>query len=113
MLGAPGLCGRAARTPLPMLLADDLHALRLAHETPENMVITAEMKLKASLMRKESRCATPPRCPGYRLRELAGLDQHLAGRKGQMQLEKQPFDMWRNYNCLAIRRQTFGTASMG
>ncbi len=41
---------------VPMLLADDLHALRLAHET-ENMIITAEMKLEASIMRKERRCS--------------------------------------------------------
>ena len=30
----------------PMLMDDDLHKLRLAHETG-NMIITAEMKLKA------------------------------------------------------------------
>ena len=66
---------------VPMLLADDLHALRLAHET-ENMVITAEMKLKALAdAQGEPLQPLPPRLPGYRLRELAGLDQHLAGRK--------------------------------
>ena len=41
---------------MPMLRAADLHELRLAHETA-NMIINAEMKLKASLMRKESRCS--------------------------------------------------------
>jgi succinate dehydrogenase/fumarate reductase flavoprotein subunit len=41
---------------MPMLRAADLHQLRLAYET-SNMIISAEMKLKASLMRKESRCS--------------------------------------------------------
>lgn len=40
----------------PMLMASDRHTLRLAHETM-NMLITAEMKLKASLLRTESRCS--------------------------------------------------------
>ncbi|QBG49166.1 FAD-binding protein [Verrucomicrobia bacterium S94] len=39
---------------VPLLKADDLHELRLCHETA-NMVLNAEMKLRASLMRKESR----------------------------------------------------------
>ena len=39
---------------MPMLRASDMHELRLAHETA-NMIISAEMKLRASLMRKESR----------------------------------------------------------
>jgi succinate dehydrogenase/fumarate reductase flavoprotein subunit len=38
------------------LLADDTHKLRLAHET-RNMLLNAEMKLKASLFRTESRGA--------------------------------------------------------
>ena len=41
---------------MPMLRAADMHELRLAHET-RNMIISAEMKLKASLLRKESRCS--------------------------------------------------------
>ena len=41
---------------MPMLRAADLHELRLAHET-KNMIISAEMKLKASIMRTESRCS--------------------------------------------------------
>ena len=41
---------------LPLITARDMHDLRLAHET-RNMVISAEMKLRASLMRKESRCS--------------------------------------------------------
>lgn len=39
---------------VPLLKADDLHELRMCHETA-NMVLNAEMKLRASLMRKESR----------------------------------------------------------
>jgi succinate dehydrogenase/fumarate reductase flavoprotein subunit len=39
---------------VPLLMADDLHELRLCHETA-NMVLNAEMKLRASLMRTESR----------------------------------------------------------
>jgi succinate dehydrogenase/fumarate reductase flavoprotein subunit len=39
---------------LPKLLARDAHELRLAHET-KNMVLNAEMKLRASLFRTESR----------------------------------------------------------
>jgi succinate dehydrogenase/fumarate reductase flavoprotein subunit len=41
---------------IPKLTARDFHELRLAHETA-NMALSAEMKLKASLMRKESRGA--------------------------------------------------------
>jgi len=39
---------------VPLLMADDAHAWRLAHET-RNMALTAEMKLRASLFRTESR----------------------------------------------------------
>jgi succinate dehydrogenase/fumarate reductase flavoprotein subunit len=38
----------------PKLMAKDLHELRLAHET-RNMVLNAEMRLRASLFRTESR----------------------------------------------------------
>ena len=38
----------------PNLLAQDTHELRLAHET-KNMLLNAEMMLRASLFRKESR----------------------------------------------------------
>ncbi|WED29720.1 FAD-binding protein [Vibrio sp. DW001] len=77
---------------VPMLIAEDLHQLRLAHET-ENMVITAEMKLKASLMRKESRCSH------YRLdypevdyeNWQAWINLWQDG-NGNMQFEKQAFD---------------------
>jgi succinate dehydrogenase/fumarate reductase flavoprotein subunit len=40
----------------PNLLANDTHELRLAHET-RNMLLNAEMKLRASLFRTESRGA--------------------------------------------------------
>jgi succinate dehydrogenase/fumarate reductase flavoprotein subunit len=39
---------------VPLLMAEDLHELRQCHETA-NMVLNAEMKLRASLERKESR----------------------------------------------------------
>ncbi|MCB1715349.1 MAG: FAD-binding protein [Candidatus Competibacteraceae bacterium] len=79
---------------VPMLVADDRHKLRLAHET-ENMIITAEMKLRASLMRKESRCSH------YRL-DYPDMDEAnwrawiniWQDDKGQMRLEKQPFGSW-------------------
>jgi succinate dehydrogenase/fumarate reductase flavoprotein subunit len=79
---------------VPMLLAEDRHQLRLAHET-RNMIVTAEMKLKASLMRKESRCSH------YRL-DYPDVDTEnwqawiniYKDSNGTMQLEKQPFDRW-------------------
>lgn len=75
----------------PMLAAADLHDLRLAHETT-NMILNAEMKLRASLMRKESRCSH------YRL-DYPDMDRKnwdcwiniKSGRDGAMELEKQPF----------------------
>ncbi|MBN2906699.1 MAG: FAD-binding protein [Rhodobacteraceae bacterium] len=79
---------------IPMLRAADLHELRLAHETA-NMILTAEMKLRASLMRTESRCSH------YRL-DYPEIDDRnwrawiniFQGQDGTMQLEKQPFDSW-------------------
>lgn len=78
----------------PMLMASDRHHLRLAHETM-NMIITAEMKLKASLMRTESRCSH------YRL-DYPDIDTenwqawiHIyKDEQGEMKLEKQHFDKW-------------------
>ena len=78
----------------PMLKAADLHELRLAHETA-NMIVIAEMKLKASLMRKESRCSH------YRL-DYPEMDEQnweawiniYQGTDGKMKLEKQPFGTW-------------------
>lgn len=79
---------------IPMLRAADMHELRLAFET-RNMVISAEMKLKASIMRKESRCSH------YRL-DYPEVDTKnwnawiniYKGSDGSMKLEKQPFDSW-------------------
>ena len=83
---------------MPMLIADDLHKLRLAHET-EHMIITAEMKLKASIMRTESRCSH------YRL-DYPDVDHKnweawiniYKGDNGEMMFEKQPFDLWPKFS---------------
>lgn len=85
---------------MPMLKASNLHELRLAHETA-NMIISAEMKLKASLMRTESRCSH------YRL-DYPQLDDEnwrawiniYMGEDGSMQFEKQPFGHWPNLDSL-------------
>jgi succinate dehydrogenase/fumarate reductase flavoprotein subunit len=79
---------------MPMLRAADMHELRIAHETA-NMIISAEMKLKASIMRKESRCSH------YRL-DYPDVDTKnwnawiniYKGSDSKMKLEKQPFDSW-------------------
>ncbi len=79
---------------MPMLRAADLHELRLAFET-SNMIISAEMKLKASLMRKESRCSH------FRL-DYPEMDTKnwnawiniYKGSDGLMKLEKQAFGSW-------------------
>ncbi|NCA84481.1 MAG: FAD-binding protein [Clostridia bacterium] len=79
---------------MPMLRAADMHELRLAHET-QNMIISAEMKLKASIMRTESRCSH------YRL-DYPELDNEnwqawiniFKGSDGKMQFEKQAFGTW-------------------
>lgn len=79
---------------VPMLRASDMHELRLAHET-RNMIMNAEMKLRASLMRKESRCSH------YRL-DYPEVDYDnwqawiniYKGTDGSMKLEKQAFASW-------------------
>ena len=79
---------------LPKLKANSMHELRLAHETT-NMIISAEMKLKASLMRKESRCSH------YRL-DYPDMDTKnwqawiniYKDENGKMAFEKQPFGTW-------------------
>lgn len=79
---------------LPYIKASDMHELRLAHETI-NMVISAEMKLKASLMRQESRCSH------FRL-DYPELDNEnwqawiniYKDKNGEMAFEKQPFGTW-------------------
>ncbi|RMD99906.1 MAG: succinate dehydrogenase/fumarate reductase flavoprotein subunit, partial [Calditrichaeota bacterium] len=79
---------------LPMLIAKDMHELRLAHET-RNMIISAEMKLRASMFRTESRLSH------YRLDYPEMDDQNwrawiniYKSADGQMKLEKQPFGTW-------------------
>nr|WP_320014205.1 FAD-binding protein [uncultured Desulfobacter sp.] len=79
---------------MPMLKAANLHELRLAFETA-NMIISAEMKLKASIMRKESRCSH------YRLDYPQTDTQNwnawiniYKGSDGSMKFEKQPFGSW-------------------
>jgi succinate dehydrogenase/fumarate reductase flavoprotein subunit len=77
-----------------MLIAADIHELRLVHETA-SMILNAEMKLRASMMRKESRCSH------YRL-DYPQVDTKnwncwiniFRGTNGEMLLEKQPFDQW-------------------
>ncbi len=78
----------------PMLIAADMHELRLAHETA-NMILNAEMKLRASIMRKESRCSH------YRL-DYPHQDKSnwscwlniYKNNGGAMVLEKQDFNQW-------------------
>jgi len=79
---------------MPLLRAADMHELRLAFET-SHMILSAEMKLRASLMRTESRCSH------YRL-DYPETDEEnwrawiniFKGQNGSMQLEKQPWDSW-------------------
>jgi succinate dehydrogenase/fumarate reductase flavoprotein subunit len=79
---------------MEMLTAADYHELRLAHET-SNMIISAEMKLRASIMRKESRCShfrlDFPELDDKNWRAWINISK---GSDGSMQLEKQPFDSW-------------------
>lgn len=78
----------------PMLRAANLHELRLAHET-SNMIVNAEMKLRASLLRTESRCSH------YRL-DYPEVDYDnwqawiniYKGADGKMKFEKQAFKRW-------------------
>ncbi|SFT01558.1 Tat (twin-arginine translocation) pathway signal sequence [Sulfitobacter marinus] len=78
----------------PMLRAANMHELRLAWET-RNMIESAEMKLRASLFRTESRCSH------YRLDYPEVDDENWRawinihrGKDGTMQLTKQPFGTW-------------------
>ncbi len=79
---------------MPVLRAADMHELRLAHETA-HMIISAEMKLRASIMRTESRCSH------FRLDYPDVDDQNWRAwiniyrdEQGTMRLVKQPFDAW-------------------
>jgi succinate dehydrogenase/fumarate reductase flavoprotein subunit len=81
---------------VPLLVASDMHELRLAHET-RSMLLNAEMKLRASLARTESR--------GTHYREdfpARNDDDWLAwvllkrGDDGAMTLSKEPVpEKWR------------------
>jgi len=79
---------------MPLLRAADMHELRLAHEC-SNMILSAEMKLRASIMRTESRCSH------YRL-DYPDVDDEnwrawiniSKASDGSMKLEKQKFNTW-------------------
>ncbi|WP_439346548.1 hypothetical protein [Vacuolonema iberomarrocanum] len=78
----------------PLLRAANMHELRLAFET-RNMILSAEMKLRASLMRTESRCShfrlDYPDLDDENWRAWINIYQDA---DGKMQLEKQAFDAW-------------------
>ncbi len=79
---------------MPQLRAADMHELRLAHETA-NMIVSAEMKLRASIERKESRCShfrlDYPEMDDKNWRAWLNI---YKGEDGSMQLEKQAFNTW-------------------
>ena len=80
---------------LPMLRAANMHELRLAHETA-NMIISAEMKLKASMMRTESRCSHfRLDYPETNNKDWEAWINIFKGEDGNMQFEKQPFNSWK------------------
>ena len=80
---------------LPMLRAANMHELRLAHETA-NMIISAEMKLKASMMRTESRCSHfRLDYPETNNEDWEAWINIFKGEDGNMQFEKQPFNSWK------------------
>lgn len=76
---------------MPMMRAANMHELRLVHET-QNMILSAEMKLKASLMRTESRCShyrlDYPEVDDVNWRAWINI---YKGKDGIMQFEKQAF----------------------
>jgi len=75
---------------VPMLMARDAHELRLAHET-KNMVLNAEMKLRAGLFRTESRGSHYRE--DYPARDDANWLAYVKlkkNNKGQMVMEKVP-----------------------
>jgi succinate dehydrogenase/fumarate reductase flavoprotein subunit len=83
---------------LPLLRATDLRELRLAHEIT-NRVISAEMKLKASLMRTESRCSHNrldyPEMDNENWKAWINIYKET---DGTMKFEKQPFSLWQSKN---------------
>ena len=78
----------------PMLRVADMHELRLAHET-SNMILNAEMKLRASMMRKQSRCSHYRLdCPDMDTKNWNAWINIYKGSDGSMKLEKQSFGDW-------------------
>lgn len=77
-----------------MLRAADMQELRPVHETA-NMIVSAEMKLRAALMRTESRCShcrlDHPDVDDGNWRVWITIRK---GANGEMLLEKQAFDAW-------------------
>ena len=78
------------------LMAKDPHELRLAHET-QNMVLNAEMKLRASLMRTESRGNHYRQdYPARNDKEWLSWILIKQNSKGKMMLKKEPVpDTWK------------------
>lgn len=75
----------------PLLRASDMHELRLAHETA-NMILNAEMKLRDSIMRKESRFSLYPLdYPDVDSEKWDCWINIYKGNDSLMKLEKQPF----------------------
>ena len=60
---------------VPKLTASDPHELRLAHEV-KSMVLNAEMKLRASLFRTESRGAITGKIIHGGMTQLAGMGEN-------------------------------------
>jgi succinate dehydrogenase/fumarate reductase flavoprotein subunit len=81
---------------VPKLYANDLHELRLVHET-RNMILNAEMKLRVSLFRKESRgMHFREDFPARDDSEFLAWIHVLKGEDGTMQVEKFPIpEKWR------------------
>ncbi len=79
---------------MPLLRAANMHELRLANET-SNMILSAEMKLRASIMRTESRCShyrvDYPKTDDENWRVWINIYKAI---DGSMKLEKQNFDSW-------------------
>ena len=78
----------------PMLRAANMHELRLAHET-RNMILSAEMNLRASLWRTESRCSHHRLdCPEIDEQNWNAWINIRKAADGAMQLEKQALESW-------------------
>ena len=81
---------------MPQLTAQDAHELKLAHETA-NMLLNAEMKLRASLYRTESAAHTTEKSTRHAT-TMSGLPGVLLqmDSDGQMAVTKKPIpDKWK------------------